>query len=94
MYKINLGAANTASTSAPTSTPPSSSPSSTTSVPAPTESSPGTRREVPVPIMGESITQGVLSKWNKAVGDAVAAGEVVASIETDKVRLDNYFLCN
>jgi 2-oxoglutarate dehydrogenase E2 component (dihydrolipoamide succinyltransferase) len=36
--------------------------------------------------MGESITQGVLAKWHVAAGSYVKADEVVASIETDKVR--------
>lgn len=40
---------------------------------------------VPVPIMGESITQGVLAKWNVKTNDTVQIDEVVASIETDKV---------
>ncbi len=42
---------------------------------------------VPVPIMGESITQGVLAKWLVKVNDVVKADAVVASIETDKVFL-------
>ena len=43
---------------------------------------------VPVPVMGESITQGVLAKWDVKVGDFVAADAVVASIETDKVTVE------
>ena len=43
---------------------------------------------VPVPIMGESITQGVLAKWMVGTGAAVKADEVVASIETDKVTVE------
>jgi len=38
-----------------------------------------------VPQMAESITEGALKSWLKQVGDAVAADEEVASIETDKV---------
>ena len=44
------------------------------------------RLVVPVPIMGESITQGVLAKWNVKTNDTVQLDEVVASIETDKVE--------
>ena len=40
---------------------------------------------VPVPIMGESITSGVLSSWAVKVGDSVPADHVVATVETDKV---------
>ena len=35
--------------------------------------------------MAESITEGTLKSWSKQVGDAVAADEEVATIETDKV---------
>ena len=74
-----------AATPAAPATPSSSEVSET---PATSSSSPGTRQEVPVPIMGESITQGVLAAWNKGVGDFVSVDEVVASIETDKVTVD------
>lgn len=35
--------------------------------------------------MAESITEGTLKTWNKAVGDHVAADEEIATIETDKI---------
>ena len=35
--------------------------------------------------MAESISEGTLKTWQKKVGDAVAADEEVATIETDKV---------
>jgi 2-oxoglutarate dehydrogenase E2 component (dihydrolipoamide succinyltransferase) len=38
--------------------------------------------------MGESITTGVISKWNIKTGDYVEADHVVAIIETDKVSVD------
>ena len=41
--------------------------------------------EIPVPRMGESISQGVLASWAVEVGSFVKAGDVVASVETDKV---------
>jgi len=43
---------------------------------------------VPVPIMGESITQGVLASWMAKTGDFVDVDQVVASIETDKVTVE------
>ena len=43
---------------------------------------------VDVPVMGESITTGVLAKWNVKVGDFVKVDEVVANIETDKVNVE------
>ncbi len=41
---------------------------------------------VPVPVMGESITQGVLASWSVKVGDSVSLDDVIGSIETDKVN--------
>ena len=51
-------------------------------------SGPENRVEVPVPVMGESITQGVIAEWNCAIGDFVDADEVIANIETDKVTVE------
>lgn len=39
---------------------------------------------VKVPQMAESITEGTLKQWNKAVGDFVKQDEEIATIETDK----------
>jgi len=41
--------------------------------------------EVVMPQMGESITEGTVSKWLKAVGDDVAKDEALLEISTDKV---------
>lgn len=46
----------------------------------------GKSQVINVPIMGESITQGVLASWKLKVGDAVKVDDIVASIETDKVN--------
>jgi len=37
--------------------------------------------------VGESITEGLLSRWIKQVGDSVLADEPVADIETDKITV-------
>ena len=44
--------------------------------------------EVKVPTLGESITEATLGQWLKQPGDAVAADEPVASLETDKVAVE------
>ena len=36
--------------------------------------------------MAESLTEGTLKTWLKQPGEAVAADEEIATIETDKVR--------
>ena len=41
--------------------------------------------EVPMPQMGESITEGTITKWLKNVGDTVARDEPLFEISTDKV---------
>ncbi|KAL7422236.1 hypothetical protein Q5752_002882 [Cryptotrichosporon argae] len=40
---------------------------------------------VKVPQMAESITEGTLKQWSKAVGDYVKQDEEIATIETDKI---------
>ena len=44
--------------------------------------------EVKVPTLGESISEATLGTWLKKPGDAVAADEAIASLETDKVAID------
>uniref|UniRef100_A0ACD5WBH5 Uncharacterized protein n=1 Tax=Avena sativa TaxID=4498 RepID=A0ACD5WBH5_AVESA len=44
--------------------------------------------EAVVPHMGESVTDGTLANFLKKPGDRVAADEVIAQIETDKVTID------
>ena len=46
---------------------------------------PGSGTEVTMPQMGESITEGTLTKWLKNVGDTVARDEPIFEISTDKV---------
>ena len=41
--------------------------------------------EVKVPAVGESITSGLLSTWHKKDGDTVTSGEILFTLETDKV---------
>ncbi|MGA7088917.1 MAG: biotin/lipoyl-containing protein, partial [Candidatus Dormiibacterota bacterium] len=41
--------------------------------------------EVPLPQMGESVTEGVVGSWLKKVGDPVNAGETLVEIQTDKI---------
>ncbi|KAJ0400415.1 hypothetical protein P43SY_001693 [Pythium insidiosum] len=51
-------------------------------------SSAGEAVDVPVPSMGDSISEGTVVEWLKAPGDAVAADDVVVVLETDKVSVD------
>lgn len=44
--------------------------------------------EIKVPVLGESVTEGTIAEWLKQPGEAVAADEPIASLETDKVAVD------
>ncbi|MFM2409246.1 MAG: hypothetical protein RL481_74 [Pseudomonadota bacterium] len=44
--------------------------------------------EIKVPVLGESITEATLGQWLKKPGEAVAADEPIASLETDKVAVE------
>jgi 2-oxoglutarate dehydrogenase E2 component (dihydrolipoamide succinyltransferase) len=44
--------------------------------------------EVKVPVLGESISEATLGQWLKKPGEAVAADEPIASLETDKVSVE------
>ena len=82
-------AAAPATKAAPAATAAPSTPSTTsaaapvaTTAPAPTG---GTSIDVPMPQMGESITEGTITKWLKKVGDTVDRDEPLFEISTDKV---------
>jgi multidrug efflux pump subunit AcrA (membrane-fusion protein) len=36
--------------------------------------------------MPQTMTTGTIAKWRKAEGDALNPGDVIAEVETDKVR--------
>ncbi|MFB9276042.1 2-oxoglutarate dehydrogenase complex dihydrolipoyllysine-residue succinyltransferase [Cohnella cellulosilytica] len=44
--------------------------------------------DILVPAMGESITEGTISKWLVKVGDSVKQGDLLLELETDKVNLE------
>ena len=57
----------------------------TESGPAAPASSSGPATEILMPQMGESITEGTITKWLKKVGDSVQRDEPIFEISTDKV---------
>ena len=44
--------------------------------------------DVPVPSLGESVSEATVSTWFKKVGDAVAQDEMLCELETDKVSVE------
>ena len=55
---------------------------------APAAAASGETRDVTIPELGESVTEGTVGRWLKAVGDSVAADEALVEIETDKVTAE------
>ncbi|ADG74996.1 2-oxoglutarate dehydrogenase, E2 component, dihydrolipoamide succinyltransferase [Cellulomonas flavigena DSM 20109] len=53
--------------------------------PAPSTGGGGSGQEVTLPALGESVTEGTVTRWLKAVGDEVAVDEPLLEISTDKV---------
>ncbi|MDO4411584.1 2-oxoglutarate dehydrogenase, E2 component, dihydrolipoamide succinyltransferase [Cutibacterium sp.] len=53
--------------------------------PAATAGGAATGVEVTLPALGESVTEGTVSRWLKAVGDTVEADEPLLEVSTDKV---------
>jgi len=45
-------------------------------------------KDILMPLLSPSMTEGTLVKWLKKEGDAVKAGEVLAEVETDKATMD------
>ena len=41
-----------------------------------------------IPSVGESITSGVIGRWNKKDGDTVNRDDIVLELETDKVTME------
>ncbi len=44
--------------------------------------------EVIMPQLGETVAEGVVTKWHKKVGDSVKADEMLFDVETDKVSTE------
>ena len=38
-----------------------------------------------MPQLGETVTEGTITKWHKRVGDSIAEDEVLFEVSTDKV---------
>ena len=43
---------------------------------------------IKVPPLGESIVEATVSRWVKKQGDAVASGETIVELETDKITVE------
>src|SRR5476649_1097912 len=45
-------------------------------------------KDILMPLLSPSMTEGTLIKWIKKEGDAVKSGDVLAEVETDKATMD------
>ncbi len=81
--KAETAAAPAADTVTPAAADTPSAVQGNSSAAAPAAAGPGT--EVLMPQMGESITEGTITKWLKKVGDTVQRDEPIFEISTDKV---------
>src|ERR1700741_4318835 len=43
---------------------------------------------VRMPKLSDTMTEGVVAKWHKKIGDKVKSGELLADIETDKATME------
>ncbi|MGN6556426.1 MAG: biotin/lipoyl-containing protein, partial [Solirubrobacterales bacterium] len=41
--------------------------------------------QIPMPEMGESVTEGIVLEWHVAEGDSVKEGDTIVEVSTDKV---------
>jgi 2-oxoglutarate dehydrogenase E2 component (dihydrolipoamide succinyltransferase) len=67
---------------------PAPEPAAQAATAAPAVAPGGAAIEILVPVMGESVTEGLVAQWLKQPGDAVAQDEPVVEVETDKVTLE------
>jgi len=86
-----IGESNEAVTAAPAAAPAPTAPveaavvapvAEAVATPAPSSSN---ATEVKMPALGESVTEGTITRWLKQVGDTVAADEALLEVSTDKV---------
>ena len=45
-------------------------------------------KEIRMPLLSDTMTEGKIISWNKAVGDSVKADDVLADVETDKATME------
>ena len=45
-------------------------------------------KDILMPLLSPSMTEGTLVKWIKKEGDTIKSGEIIAEVETDKATMD------
>src|SRR6185436_3908718 len=49
---------------------------------------PAGAKEIRMPLLSDTMTEGKIVSWNKKVGDLVKADDVLADVETDKATME------
>jgi len=49
---------------------------------------PGGAKEIRMPLLSDTMTEGKIVSWNKKVGDTVKSDDVLADVETDKATME------
>ena len=80
------GVSNTSISSSATAT--TVSTPSTNKSPVSSSTIPSTVHIVKMPKLSDTMTEGVIVKWHKKVGDKVKSGDILAEIETDKATME------
>ena len=70
---------------APAPEPAAQAPEPAAPAPAPAAAPAGDAVDVALPMLGESVTEGTITRWFKNVGDSVAEDEALFEVSTDKV---------
>lgn len=60
----------------------------TSNTPPTAVSLPDGAKEIRMPLLSDTMTEGKIVAWNKKVGDAVKADDVLADVETDKATME------
>ena len=78
-----------ATTTPQPATPQPATPQPATSKPQPiTVTLPEGAKEIRMPLLSDTMTEGKIVAWNKKVGDVVKADDVLADVETDKATME------
>ncbi|GAB2828285.1 pyruvate dehydrogenase complex dihydrolipoamide acetyltransferase [Ferruginibacter profundus] len=91
-YKSLLDADGGAAKTAPTTTAApvvAAAPAPATAAPAATKVAlPAGAKEIRMPLLSDTMTEGKIVSWNKKVGDFVKSDDVLADVETDKATME------
>jgi len=84
-YKSLLDKGGTTETKTKTAAP---EPTKATAAAGQTVSLPAGAKEIRMPLLSDTMTEGKIVSWNKKVGDFVKADDVLADVETDKATME------